>query len=131
MKNRKIRHQVLVGNVPYEILVDAHDKDGKTFIETDSLSTQLKVLARDLILKQEGYDCAVFNFVMNTVGEKASNIAGYLETTPANISQMRKGKPCSKTFWKFFRITMLSRLSESRNREIDRVISGNTDSKVA
>jgi hypothetical protein len=131
MKNKKITHQVLVGNVAYEIFVDAYEEKGQTFIEADNLSVQLKKLAHDLILKHESYNCDVFNFVMNTVGEKAADIAHYLETTPANLSQLRRGKECSKTFWKFFRITMLSRLSEKRNREIDQVICGELGSKVA
>lgn len=131
MKNKTIKHQVLVGNIPYEILVDAYEEGGQTFIEADSLSLQLKRLAHDLVLKHENYNCDVFNFVMNAVGEKAVDIARYLETTPANLSQVRRGKEPSKAFWKFFRITMLSRLSDRRDREIDKVISGTLNSKVA
>ena len=124
-KYKEITHQVIVGTQVYNIKVDATEFDGKTQIKTDSLITAQRKLAESLLEKTESFDIDIFNYTLDTSGKRAKDIAALLETSPAHISQVRRGKTeVSKQFWKLFRVVMLTLLSGDERRTTDRILLG-------
>lgn len=133
---KRIPHQVMIGNKAHRIEVSGNTVNGETILELESLLAEQKHLAIQLLGKTVHFDRDLFNFAINVSGLRGRQVADLLETTPSNISQLRRQeqKDCSQSLWKLFRLVFMSILetdTSKRTRQIDKVARSSSQGNAA